>query len=276
MYEALFQNWFRDIHVHMQPTETKRRKKILPSPIAMETAFGCIPGGLECVSESSLGRLLIADRPFAPGEVVMSSVPYAYVLLGSCVENRCSYCLEKASSLKRCAQCMFCAYCDPSCQRLGWQQHRLECKALEKCRGVSLGNEQLLSDIRLVYISDLRRRTKDAACTRSPANVSCCGAAHFKDLAVGPRFIQTAVSATARIVALLMTGCGTSASAYEALLARFACNNFGLLDELLGCIGAAVSPSTALLNHSCAPNCVLRFVLTQGRPPQIQVCGTHS
>ena len=54
-------------------------------------------------------------------------------------------------------------------------------------------------------------------------------------------------------------------------LAQFRCNNFGVTDELLVAIGAAVFPAPALLNHSCAPNAALSFVLTAAAPPQVQI-----
>ena len=43
-------------------------------------------------------------------------------------------------------------------------------------------------------------------------------------------------------------------------------NSFGILDELLGCIGSGVFPAGAMLNHSCVPNCVLRYNFFENVP----------
>jgi hypothetical protein len=41
-------------------------------------------------------------------------------------------------------------------------------------------------------------------------------------------------------------------------------NNFGILDALHSSIGEGVYPCAALLNHSCAPNAILRYKLDSG------------
>ncbi len=56
------------------------------------------------------------------------------------------------------------------------------------------------------------------------------------------------------------------------LFFQFRCNNFGVTDDLLTCVAVGVYPHAALLNHSCAPNCVLRYILS-GSGPILQVCG---
>ena len=40
---------------------------------------------------------------------------------------------------------------------------------------------------------------------------------------------------------------------------RFRINNFGVTDSLVRVIAGGVYPLGALLNHSCAPNCLLRY-----------------
>ncbi len=57
-------------------------------------------------------------------------------------------------------------------------------------------------------------------------------------------------------------------------------NNFGILDALHSSIGEGVYPCAALLNHSCAPNAILRYQLDNGdnlvegkayHPPLLQI-----
>ena len=52
---------------------------------------------------------------------------------------------------------------------------------------------------------------------------------------------------------------GTALADAAAVVAAFRGNNFGILNDLLSVVGAGCFPATALLNHSCAPNCVLAF-----------------
>jgi hypothetical protein len=39
----------------------------------------------------------------------------------------------------------------------------------------------------------------------------------------------------------------------------FQANNFGITDQLQTVIGGGVYPVGAILNHSCAPNCILTY-----------------
>ena len=43
------------------------------------------------------------------------------------------------------------------------------------------------------------------------------------------------------------------------LLCSFRCNNFCITSDLMQGVASATYPAVALLNHSCAPNCVLSF-----------------
>ncbi len=69
-----------------------------------------------------LQRVKIFDRPFA------------YCVLTYQAENYCSYCLRKpegGKKLSSCSGCRFARYCDKSCQRLGWKDHKPECDRLK-------------------------------------------------------------------------------------------------------------------------------------------------
>jgi SET and MYND domain-containing protein len=246
-----------------------------------------------CATDARRGRYLTAARALRPGEVVLSNVPYAATLLDSAVASRCSYCFVRpASSLLRCSRCQYAQYCDAGCQRKGWKSsHKAECASLPAARAAARGNEMFLTDVRLVLISAGNKRSKGDDCTLLQGSaaaageeeeegvVSTCGNAHFARLATGPLFSRAGVRDRARAVgalagaapALSPGGASASPAAAEELLAQFACNNFGIVDELLHCVGAAVSPCVALLNHSCCPNCVLRYDFAKGKPPVVRV-----
>ncbi|GFY39546.1 n-lysine methyltransferase SMYD2 [Trichonephila inaurata madagascariensis] len=49
---------------------------------------------------------------FQLGELILVSKPYAYVLNNDCRGQRCDYCFQRQSNLKRCSQCSFLYFCD--------------------------------------------------------------------------------------------------------------------------------------------------------------------
>mmetsp|Transcript_17322 Transcript_17322/g.31451 ORF Transcript_17322/g.31451 Transcript_17322/m.31451 type:complete len:406 (-) Transcript_17322:24-1241(-) len=71
----------------------------------------------------------------------------------------------------------------------------------------------------------------------------------------------------------------TTDLAIRRALNAFQKNNFGIVDSLHSPIGEGVYPCAALLNHSCSPNCILRYKLgvansieeQQYHPPILQI-----
>jgi len=73
---------------------------------------------------------------------------------------------------------------------------------------------------------------------------------------------------------LQILGCkeNTLDEAIRHTLTAFQQNNFGVTDTLYVPIGEAVYPHAALLNHSCSPNCVLRYKIgVESSPPKLEI-----
>ena len=81
---------------------------------------------------------------YEPGDVILSSEPFAHVVLSDMLQIACSWCLkqkgyqkddgEAVSSLKKCDACKMLVYCSKSCQREDWVKgfHKKECKLMAK------------------------------------------------------------------------------------------------------------------------------------------------
>ena len=93
---------------------------------------------------------------------------------------------------------------------------------------------------------------------RRHAEPNGSAAQSFDSLAPGPA-LGSDLALGSKAVALGLVPPDATAARVAELLAAFRANNFGVLDSLLHVVGAACYPSTALLNHSCTPNCVLVF-----------------
>jgi len=74
-----------------------------------------------------------------PGDVVLKSECYAHVISPEARSNVCDNCLTSVNifdhlppvTLYRCSKCKLSYYCDVTCQRKAWPEHRRECKYLK-------------------------------------------------------------------------------------------------------------------------------------------------
>lgn len=44
----------------------------------------------------------------------------------------CHNCFRRQANPHRCAQCKFAHYCDRTCQRAAWEEHKKECAAIRQ------------------------------------------------------------------------------------------------------------------------------------------------
>jgi hypothetical protein len=95
------------------------------------------------------------------------------------------------------------------------------------------------------------------------AFIVSCGIAHIKSLNAQERELS---SIERFIVDTATRISGHSPEKISKLLLQFESNNFGVTDDLLQCIASGVYPLSAMMNHSCKPNCILRYSYTPSGP----------
>lgn len=196
-------------------------------------------------------RCAVATTSLPPGTVLtkFSGEPYAACLLRPQWPQRCAACFRPADGgrqLLRCSRCRHARYCSAACQSADWKWHKYECAALPRLDRV---DQAAVADL-LLAARCLRRKHTEPT---SPATEN------FDQMARGePREGDAELGQLAASMAGLLPP-GTTAADVTSLFSTFRCNNFGVLDPLLAVVGAACHPAAALLNHSCAPNCVLTY-----------------
>ena len=212
----------------------------------------------------------------------------------------------------RCSGCRRVRYCSRACQQAAWARyHARECRAAVwdaahlapgTLPGVSIDEIRLCT--RLLWQRDAERRTR----TRSRNHTRPSGSDKDKDSDDGnnsesdlmePKFedMEALVSHAERIrredpvraagtqqlaalvVARHRAGALAGAAAVdvaeaEALLYRMQCNDFGVWDGLIVCVGAGVFPAGAMVNHACDASCVVTYAFARGRRPvqQFRAC----
>lgn len=210
----------------------------------------------------------------------------------------CAYCFAKGATevkLSRCGRCKSIWYCSRGCQKLDFQVHKVECAYFTSSSFRSFDNNNNMQTDRVVAEICLLIRTfvlvtkssgtvkenvgmvdriQDSPCTPRKHDAAVdCGIIHLFALQKSSLSMDSVdqlmvTEATNAIWAKRsqLYGKGNDGRtqesirhAMEILLRIFRVNNFGITNELLQVVANAVYPLGALLNHSCQPNCLLRY-----------------
>ncbi|XP_061670413.1 histone-lysine N-methyltransferase SMYD3 isoform X3 [Syngnathoides biaculeatus] len=111
------------------------------SPSCDVIAFAClrgIPNGSERIMASMFERFaspgkgngLRATTAIKSGKLLFSSEPLASCVSTKVAKDVCHRCFVRRETLLRCSQCKMARYCNITCQKQAWADHKKECKCL--------------------------------------------------------------------------------------------------------------------------------------------------
>lgn len=231
----------------------------------------------------------IAKNLYRPGDTVCRNDAFAHTLSKKHWSNRCGNCYQTAwaknTIMLQCSRCKLVKYCSVTCQQADYPLHRAVCRETVKITTLSADivrdhkvlliwldsvDELIIDDVILLLktIALLRKSHKlESKCQRAvdEANrpyIQCCPQ-HIQAMTIGG---GTHDDYMIRVIDTVCTITNESMEFVAGLLARFHSNNFGIIDELMNHIGSGVYPRAAILNHSCCPNCIVRYSLSQTGP----------
>ena len=260
--------------------------------------FGCcpIPDYIEARTlERGRDRRAFARRTIREGEVILKNAPSAHTLLSAHKEERCARCLSTSrkgetavkTNLMRCGGCKQIWYCSRDCQKEDFKFHKFECKQSsvlfpsEQQQG-SIDNARLL--VRNFLALNLQGDTYTTMCSKQMGRISC-GSKHFDNLLQYDKSLDAQelfdIQRASRSLwnqrkkiklnnSEILERLPILERQLEADLRRFRANNFGVTDAMARVVASAVYPLGALLNHSCAPNCLLRYNF-DGKTPIMEI-----
>uniref|UniRef100_A0A8C9PGB7 [histone H3]-lysine(4) N-trimethyltransferase n=1 Tax=Spermophilus dauricus TaxID=99837 RepID=A0A8C9PGB7_SPEDA len=193
---------------------------------------------VEVFNSEGKGRGLKATKEFWAADVIFAERAYAAVVFDSLVTVVCHTCFKRQEKLHRCGQCKFAHYCDRTCQKDAWLDHKKECSALK--RHGKAPNENIRS---------------------GPADQEGCPgpwAAHSSH-SPHPAKREAGDGRTPQVQSQYwkkqeITICQIKNSP------RINCNGFTLSDQRgLQAVGVGIFPNLGLVNHDCWPNCTVIF-----------------
>mmetsp|Transcript_17029 Transcript_17029/g.25775 ORF Transcript_17029/g.25775 Transcript_17029/m.25775 type:complete len:474 (+) Transcript_17029:50-1471(+) len=223
----------------------------------------CVETNLLQIETGEWGLQGKAKKKMRGGTVLTRNVAVCHILYDT--DQRCESCLGSYEKLYRCSSCHVIQYCGRNCQKRDFRQHRLECKVISDEPLYKDSTLEVKHEIRLLLrflaVSNfLQRKDKNLCCWSSGnngVNAVVCGVDHLNTMAKVP----TSTFQMSTLVKEIVMKWVSSVSSFRLneILRTFQANNFGILDVLHNTIGQGVYPHAAILNHSCDPNCILRF-----------------
>ncbi|XP_055056229.1 histone-lysine N-methyltransferase SMYD1a [Misgurnus anguillicaudatus] len=211
---------------------------------------------VEVFSAGEKGRGLRATKDISTGEVVFSEASFAAVVFDSLSMQVCHACFRRQLNPHRCAQCQFAHYCDRTCQRAAWDEHKQECSAIRKMG--KKPNENVRLAARIMWrmqkdtgvISDNQLTTLDLL----EDHLSDMSPEDLKELKVDVQSFLHYWPKKSKPV-------GEDYVAH--IFGVIKCNGFTLNDQRgLQAVGVGLFPNLCLVNHNCWPNCTV--VLNHG------------
>ncbi|XP_029794391.1 histone-lysine N-methyltransferase SMYD1 [Suricata suricatta] len=102
---------------------------------------------VEVFTSEGKGRGLKATKEFWAADVIFAERAYSAVVFDSLVNFVCHTCFKRQEKLHRCGQCKFAHYCDRTCQKDAWLNHKNECSAIKRYGKVPNENIRLAARI---------------------------------------------------------------------------------------------------------------------------------
>ncbi|XP_043093237.1 histone-lysine N-methyltransferase SMYD1a [Puntigrus tetrazona] len=206
---------------------------------------------VEVFAAGEKGRGLRVTKELSSGEVVFAEASFAAVVFDSLSLQVCHSCFRRQVTPHRCAQCKFAHYCDRTCQRAAWDEHKQECSAIRKTGTAPNENVRLVARI-LWRIQKDTGLVSDAQLTTLDLledHLSKTSPEDLKELKVDVQNFYNYWPKKSKPV-------GEDYVAH--LLGVINCNGFTLSDQRgLQAVGVGLFPNLCLVNHDCWPNCTV-------------------
>lgn len=216
------------------------------------------------------GTGLFASEAIPPGtEVLRIDRPLAYVLDSQHLKDACSECIlslpengndrdSQSKRLKACQGCKITRFCCKECQTQSWKKHhKYECKIFAK-----LYPKVLPNTVRIVIQLLLRRKAQSLPDSEWQAFLNL--QPHVDDFRSSQAKNEDGLTTWHTIELISQAASSYSGSTetitfIQTLTARILINTHTLTTPTLDPLGLYLSPRSALLNHSCAPNTAILF-----------------
>ncbi|XP_069779637.1 histone-lysine N-methyltransferase Smyd1-like isoform X2 [Narcine bancroftii] len=212
---------------------------------------------VEVFDTDNKGRGLKAKQDVFSGDVVFAEPAYAAVVFDNLTHHVCHGCFKKQAKLQRCMQCKFAHYCDRTCQRAAWTEHKNECTAIRNRGKAPSESVRLASRI-------LWRMKREGDIVSEDIITTMEGLQdHLDDLSEEEK---QQLTLDVEVFQRYWHPSDQQVDKQSILhvFGMINCNGFTISDQRgLQAVGVGLFPNLCLVNHNCWPNCTV--ILNNGK-----------
>ncbi|XP_020504458.2 histone-lysine N-methyltransferase SMYD3 [Labrus bergylta] len=205
------------------------------------------------------GNGLRATASIKRGELVYSAEPLACCVSNKHAKEVCHHCFTRHETLLRCSQCKMARYCNITCQKQAWCDHKRECKCLRSLLPrIPTDSVRLAARIILALLNPSQSSGGEELypLEEHESHLSSMSEQKKQGLSELASMLELYLQ---QEVPHLTSALPPSCQEPLSLIAKVTCNCFTISDGELQEIGVGLYPSLSLLNHDCRPNCVMVF-----------------
>ncbi|XP_077375999.1 histone-lysine N-methyltransferase SMYD3 isoform X1 [Festucalex cinctus] len=208
------------------------------------------------------GNGLRATTAIKKGKLLISSEPLASCVSAKVAKDVCHRCFARHETLLRCSQCKMARYCNITCQKQAWADHKKECKCLQSILPrIPTDSVRLAARLMFALINPAKKRSEELySLNEHESHLTSMSEQKKQGLSQLASMLEIYLQQEVPELALGMTSTlPESCRQPLELIAKVTCNCFTISDGELQEIGVGLYPSLSLLNHDCRPNCVTVF-----------------
>ncbi|XP_067837799.1 histone-lysine N-methyltransferase Smyd1-like isoform X2 [Heptranchias perlo] len=212
---------------------------------------------VEIFNTDGKGRGLKARQEFCSGDVVFAEPAYAAVVFDNFTQQVCHGCFRKQAKPQRCGQCKFAHYCDRTCQKAAWSEHKNECAAIRNYGKPVNESVRLAARIlwRIEREGDIVSEDRISSLEDLQDHVDDLNEEEKKQLALDVDVFLSYWHSNNQHAGLQFV---------SHIFGVINCNGFTISDQRgLQSVGVGIFPNICLINHDCWPNCTV--ILNNGK-----------
>ncbi|KAH6912705.1 hypothetical protein BKA70DRAFT_772682 [Coprinopsis sp. MPI-PUGE-AT-0042] len=208
----------------------------------------------------------IAKRPISAGNTIVAVPALTAALLPSEKSQRCDHCFcrpKEGQPLKRCTGCMGYWYCNAQCQGVQWQlHHKRICKK----------HNQFTATVAFQGLEEHEKMDSLLLC-HLVAHLSTLSQPyepeHSRDMAILLSLLARPDNSPVPPIPKISPP--PASNLVARLYERFGNNNFAIHSHLNSIAHGIFPLASRLFNHSCVPNAATKYILSQGKAPEMRV-----